>query len=88
VAAIATDAVARLKEDPSMAEIRVERKKGIPVWAILLALIILALIVWAVSSLRSRGHQQDVDRAALLAGPAQVIALETREIFVPTAWYA
>ena len=68
-----------------MAEIRVERKKGIPVWAILLALIILALIVWAVSSLRNRGHQGDVDHTALLAGSAQVIVLETREIFVPAA---
>ena len=32
-----------------MAEIRVERKKGIPIWAILVALVILALIVWAVT---------------------------------------
>jgi amino acid transporter len=68
-----------------MAEIRVEKKKGVPVWAILLALIILALIVWAVSSLRSRGRQQDVDHTAALAGLAQVIVLETRETFVPTA---
>lgn len=68
-----------------MAEIRVERKKGIPVWAILLALIILAVIVWAVTSLRNRGHQQEIDRTAALAGPAQVIVLEAQEIFVPSA---
>jgi amino acid transporter len=68
-----------------MAEIRVERKKGIPVWAILLALIILALIVWALSSLRNRGHEQVIDHAALLAGSAQVIILESHEIFVPAA---
>jgi hypothetical protein len=68
-----------------MAEIRVERKKGIPVWAILVALVILALIVWAVTSLRSRGHQGVEDRAAALTGVAQVIVLETHEIFVPSA---
>lgn len=68
-----------------MAEIRVEKKKGIPVWVILVTLVILALIVWAVTSLRNRGSQQDVDHAAALAGPAQVIVLETHEIFVPSA---
>jgi hypothetical protein len=68
-----------------MAEIRVERKKGIPIWAILVALIVLALIVWAVTSLRSRGHQGDVDHTAALTGAAQVIVLESHQIFVPSA---
>jgi hypothetical protein len=68
-----------------MAEIRVERKKGIPVWAILVALVILAIIVWAVTSLRNRGRQGDVDHTAAFAGPAQVIVLETHQIFVPSA---
>jgi hypothetical protein len=68
-----------------MAEIRVERKKGIPVWAILLALVILALIVWAVSSLRNRGRQGEIDRTAAFAGPAQVIMLEAHEIFISGA---
>jgi hypothetical protein len=31
-----------------MAEIKIEKKKGIPVWAMLLGLILLALIIWAV----------------------------------------
>jgi hypothetical protein len=70
-----------------MAEIRVERKKGIPVWAILVALIVLALIVWAISSLRNRGHQQEIDHTAL-AAPAQVLVLEARQIFIPSAWCA
>ncbi len=68
-----------------MAEIRVERKKGIPVWAILLALIILAVIIWAVASLRNHGHQEVIDRTAALAGAAQVVVLEAQEIFVPSA---
>ncbi|HKI01407.1 MAG TPA: hypothetical protein VKK31_05460 [Thermoanaerobaculia bacterium] len=37
-----------------MAEIRVQKKKGIPVWAILLGLILLALLIWAY--LRMRGN--------------------------------
>ncbi|MBW8876210.1 MAG: hypothetical protein JF614_14685 [Acidobacteria bacterium] len=67
-----------------MAEIRVERKRGIPVWLILVALIVLAVIVWAISSLRNRGHQQEIDHTAL-AAPAQVLVLEAQQIFVPGA---
>jgi hypothetical protein len=29
-----------------MAEIRIERKKGVPIWAILLGVILLAVLVW------------------------------------------
>jgi type VI protein secretion system component VasF len=68
-----------------MAEIRVERvdrKKGIPVWAIVLALVVLAVIVWAVVSMRNRGHQQDVDHRALMA-PAHVLVLETHRFYGP-----
>ncbi len=67
-----------------MAEIRVERKKGIPVWAILVALIVLAVIVWAIASMRNRGRQQDVDHTAF-AAPAQVLVLETHHIFISSA---
>ena len=67
-----------------MAEIRVERKKGIPLWAILVALIVLAVLVWAISSLRNRGHQQEIDHTAL-AAPAQVLVLESHQIFIPSA---
>jgi hypothetical protein len=35
-----------------MAEIRIEKKKGIPIWALLLALILLVLLVWSVLALR------------------------------------
>jgi hypothetical protein len=67
-----------------MAEIRVERKKGMPVWAIVVALVVLAVIVWAIVSMRNRGHQQDVDHTALVV-PAQVLVLETHQIFIPSA---
>ncbi|MFY9826980.1 MAG: hypothetical protein WAM82_36850 [Thermoanaerobaculia bacterium] len=67
-----------------MAEIRVERKKGMPVWAIVLALVVLAAIVWAIVSMRNRGHQQDTDQTALMA-PAHVLVLETHPIFIPSA---
>lgn len=39
-----------------MAEIKIQKKKGMPVWAMLLALILLALLVWAY--LRARGDDQ------------------------------
>jgi uncharacterized integral membrane protein len=42
-----------------MAEIKIERKKGLPVWAILLAIIVLALIVWAFVA--NRNHTQPVN---------------------------
>ncbi|HSS48422.1 MAG TPA: hypothetical protein VLX28_05705 [Thermoanaerobaculia bacterium] len=68
-----------------MAEIRVERRKpGIPVWAIVVALVVLAVIVWAVVSMRNRGRQQEVDHTALMA-PAHVLVLETHPIYVPSA---
>jgi hypothetical protein len=49
-----------------MAEIRVQKKKGIPVWVILLALILIALIVWALASLRDRGGEKVVHQGAAL----------------------
>jgi len=67
-----------------MAEIRVERKKGMPVWAIVVALVVLAVIIWAIVSMRNRGHQQEVDHTALVA-PAQVFVLETQQFFIPSA---
>ncbi|HEY4594042.1 MAG TPA: hypothetical protein VIJ61_16605 [Thermoanaerobaculia bacterium] len=67
-----------------MAEIRVERKKGMPVWAIVVALVVLAVIIWAIVSMRNHGRQQEVDHTALVA-PAQVFVLETHPIFIPSA---
>jgi hypothetical protein len=69
-----------------MAEIRVEkvdRRTGIPVWAIVLALVVLAAIIAAVVSMRNRGHQQDVDHTALMA-PVHVLVLETHPLYIPS----
>jgi len=58
-----------------MAEIKIERKKGMPVWALLLAIIVLALIVWAF--LANRNHTpRTVNNTAVLqwSAPAPVHA--------------
>jgi hypothetical protein len=46
-----------------MAEIKIEKKKGMPMWALLLALLLLILLVWAALAMRnddSEGAPQDV----------------------------
>ncbi len=55
-----------------MAEIKVERKKGIPLWMLLLALIVLALLVWAYVS-RSHNRRTVPDTVVMLelSGPAR-----------------
>ncbi len=59
-----------------MAEIKIERKKGLPVWAILLAIIVLALIVWAFVANRNRTTQNGNTNTAVLqwSAPAPVHA--------------
>lgn len=56
-----------------MAEIKIERKRGIPVWAILLALIVVALLVWALVANRNR-TPKEINNVAVLAlsAPAPV----------------
>jgi hypothetical protein len=51
------------------------------------ALVVLAVIVWAIVSMRNRGHQGEVDDMALMA-PAHVLVLETHQSFIPSAWCA
>jgi type VI protein secretion system component VasF len=57
-----------------MAEIKVERKKGIPVWALLLALIVLALLVWYFLSNRHHPVAPDNVTVLELSAPAPVYA--------------
>jgi hypothetical protein len=66
-----------------MAEIKVQKKKGIPVWAMLLALILLALLIWAFLRMRDDG-QTDVPRdVAVLEWRAPVVVnAETERAFV------
>ena len=49
-----------------MAEIKIERKKGMPVWAILLVLIVLALLVWAFVANRNQNRQEVNNTATVL----------------------
>lgn len=61
-----------------MAEIKIEKKKGIPVWAMLLGLILLALIIWAVVEMGDDERPADVagDTAAiLLSAPAEALPI-------------
>jgi hypothetical protein len=54
-----------------MAEIKVQRKKGIPLWALLLALIVLALLVWAYVRSHHRPTVPDTVVLLELSAPAQ-----------------
>ena len=66
-----------------MAEIKIEKKKGVPMWALLLALVLLVLLVWAALAMRGDNRPEaPQDQAVLewsvpasLAGPAVPIAL-------------
>jgi hypothetical protein len=49
-----------------MAEIRIEKKKGMPLWAMLLALLLLLLLVWAVLAMRGEDRQEAPPDVALL----------------------
>ncbi|HEV2845777.1 MAG TPA: hypothetical protein VG477_13075 [Thermoanaerobaculia bacterium] len=60
-----------------MAEIKIEKKKGIPVWAMLLGLILLALIIWAVVEMG------DDERPADVAGDVSAIELSVPAEAVP-----
>ena len=50
-----------------MAEIKIERKKGVPMWALLLGLVLLVLLVWAILIMRSDDRGQAPQDVAVLA---------------------
>ena len=64
-----------------MAEIRIEKKKGVPVWAILLGLILLAVLVWVFILGRDDGRQnvgsleQSAPISITLTEPAPALVL-------------
>jgi heme/copper-type cytochrome/quinol oxidase subunit 2 len=49
-----------------MAEIKIERKKGLPVWALLLALVLLVLLVWAALAMRGDNRREAPQDQAVL----------------------
>ena len=54
-----------------MAEIKVERKRGIPLWALLMALTVVALLVWAYVRSHHRPTVPDTVVLLELSAPAQ-----------------
>ena len=48
-----------------MAEIKIEKKKGVPIWALLLALVLLVVLVWAALAMRNN-HRQAPQNTAVL----------------------
>ena len=56
-----------------MAEIKIERKKGLPVWGLLLALVVLLLLIWAVLAMRGRSSQTPSRDVAMLHRVAPVV---------------
>lgn len=64
-----------------MAEIRIERKKsGIPVWVLLLALIVLAVLVWVFMSRRSTPTDDRLNNTAMVI---EMSAPAPASFFVP-----
>jgi hypothetical protein len=49
-----------------MAEIKIERKKGVPMWALLLGLVLLVLLVWAALTMRNDNRSQASQDVAVL----------------------
>lgn len=49
-----------------MAEIKIERKKGVPMWALLFGLVLLVLLVWAVLTMRNDNRGQASQDVAVL----------------------
>ena len=49
-----------------MAEIKIEKKKGVPIWALLLGLVLLALLVWAALAMRGDNRRQAPQDQAVL----------------------
>jgi hypothetical protein len=56
----------------AMAELNRQRKKGIPVWVLLLALIVLALLVWFFWANPKREHAARPENVIELRAPALV----------------
>lgn len=65
-----------------MAEIKIEKKKGMPMWALLLALVLLILLVWAALAMRNddrEGVPQDVAALAWSVSSAPGLSFELIE---------
>ena len=70
-----------------MAEIKIEKKKGIPVWAMLLGLILLALIIWAVVEMGDDERPEDVagDVSAIEMSAPEAVPIGAEALFLELA---
>jgi len=66
-----------------MAEIKIERKKGVPVWALLLALVLLIVLVWAALAMRNN-HRQAPQNTAVLQWTVRVVPAASIALTEPT----
>lgn len=66
-----------------MAEIKIEKKKGIPVWAWLLGLIVLVLLIWAALTMRKDDRQGTPRDVAALEWQAPVVSITLNEAAPP-----
>jgi hypothetical protein len=67
-----------------MAEIKIERKKsGISMWALLLALIVLAVLVWAFVSKRNPTVDDRVNNTAMVIELSAPAPAPPAQYFVP-----
>lgn len=66
---------ARVQEVLTMAEIKIEKKRAVPVWALLLGLILLVLLVWAALTMRDRNQEAPPDVALLERAAVVVVEL-------------
>ncbi len=79
-----------------MAEIHIEKRRGLPVWAMLLGLILLLLLVWAVLAMRNDNRElapRDVALKASVSAQQNPLAVvhalgETAFVALPEMQYA
>jgi uncharacterized membrane protein YdjX (TVP38/TMEM64 family) len=62
-----------------MAEIKIEKKKGLPVWALLLGLLVLVLLIWAALTMRNNDRRTAPNDVAALEWSAPVVAITLTE---------
>lgn len=62
-----------------MAEIKIEKKKGIPVWALLLGLIVLVLLIWAALTMRNNDREGTPRDVAVLEWQAPIVSITLTE---------
>ena len=66
-----------------MAEIKIEKKKGMPMWALVLALLLLILLVWAALAMRNDDRDETPQDVAVLAWSVPAVPVLSIELAEP-----